>query len=182
MRAGRTWIVLLGMPIAGCLLGYALGALSTADIRWINLGSPPDPPAQLLGVVRSGSEYRIHVKSQSGRAFSCCHADPEWLEIQPASEYRARRCGEVQPPFPVPSPPAGVVACTEYDPGFEALGFETRRFVLLQDGSVWTWQRGGGLLGPAANLAGLGLLAGAIAALVSGVKVLTPPADPAGEA
>jgi hypothetical protein len=175
-RIGAVLGLTLGLPALGCIVGYLLGNVVRAAtvVHWEPLGTPPEPAVAFAGIVQEWPDYVVYVQSGSGLLYASRGRELDsWGRGEAQSPWHSRECGSVEPHFAIPAPPAGVVDCIEYSPGFESMTWEDRRFVLLDDGTVWTWQRGEGILTIREIYAVRGLGVGLVAGIIGAIVVFT---------
>jgi hypothetical protein len=173
-RIAISLALLLGLSALGLFIGYRIGDIVRSNIKveWTSLGSPPEPAIGFAGVVQRWPDFVVYVQTSSGQLYASAGQEPDaWLKGEAQSPWHSRNCGLVEPHFTIPPPPEGVIACIEYNPGFESMTWEDRRFVLLKDGTIWTWQRGEGILTLREIYAARGLAVGFVAGIVGTILV-----------
>ena len=174
-RIGAFLALTLGLSTLGCILGYLVGNLVRAGtvVNWRPLGAPPEQAVAFEGVVQEWPDFVVYVQTGPGQLYASRGREPNaWGRGVAQSTWHSRECGSVEPHFSIPPPPAGILDCIEYNPGFGSMTWEDRRFVLLDDGSVWTWQRAEGILTLREIYAARGLAAGLTAGVIAAVVVI----------
>jgi hypothetical protein len=141
MSKSRLFILLF--PVAGLLLGQLIFWLDYKGlfVRWSSLGSPPYGAQEII----SANLYTICVKNNIGESYCqklAGSTSGEWVsgEMPVYDQY-----------FPISlnywarNPPGDVISSLELSESGQDL--IQKRYVVLRDGSVWSWLHGSTLLG-----------------------------------
>lgn len=141
-RLDRLVIVLAAL--AGALLSLLLGNwYFNRDDRWTRIVSPQDEkPVEILAVDRG---LNLYVRTQEGNVYLCggnswrdvCHkaAAADVPVVSTPAQWRT--CSG---PFPtVPAAPGAIVDSIEVGRCLEATTYS--KLVVLDDGTLWQWQR-----------------------------------------
>lgn len=159
-----TGVILILLPCLGLMgsLAYLRARQAGAFSRWRSLGAAPGHAAEIL----SGDADVVYVRTTAGNIYRCTHwakpvAGDCWqdaqgpLYINPDATFdQGLFRGE-------PNPPPGTVLDSLHVTVWYAENAYETRYVLLEDGTVWTWEYDTGgywllfiiMLGPAAGLA-----------------------------
>ena len=136
-----TIALLIGLPFLGLGGGLALmrGCQRADAEQWEPLGVPPEMPTE---IVDAGLDI-VYVRGRGGSLFACDHTGATrenacWSEVEEPStkdldvEYGKTYSGDI-PPSPGP-----VVQSLDVSRHHAERAWY-RRYVLLEDGSVWLW-------------------------------------------
>jgi len=136
VKAKRIFIVLLFLPIIGCIVGsiFSEWSSSTLRIKWQPLGSPPSQLVEILHtspLIALGSDDNYY-----------SHKSDKWVieDIETNSEEDQNYdylCEGVESP-PIDDAVKIVEFCNPW--GLGGLGYYYTKYALLQDGSVWKWE------------------------------------------
>ncbi len=190
-KPNREWpFIIIGIalisPIVSCLLGWALGAAVWRAERpdWIALGAPPQGAARIEGIAfPEDSAYApptVYVADGSGSIwfYRAQGVDAQkWVASSescvPCGDWLQQACRSRDYSF-LPDAPGRTIDCAEYLPPVPDSDPEVflSRFVLLDDGTIWQWERPAELLGARQIYPACGLLLGILAAGALGLVVL----------
>ena len=113
--------------------------------RWERVADPPERVVEFAGpICYELSHQAIYAKTASGRFYVYNYpmsGQCYWEEVE-GTAADTGRCAVLQRrPYRPPRPPGAAVASAEvYDLGADCAG--QRNYVLLEDGSIWQWDRG----------------------------------------
>jgi len=142
-RFAISLLLLIGLPLLGIPAGFALlSAWNNLDARsWQALGRPAEVPTAIV----DADLDEVYVRAQDGSLYVCDHTGPTrnnacWVEVdqvgerddgvRPNSTYREE----------VPSPP-GTIREFRHVSWYHAERARHSRYALLEDGSIWLWDR-----------------------------------------
>jgi hypothetical protein len=133
----RTLLILIILPVIGCSLGYIFAErkYSSNNVNWESLGSPPSPAVSFIqgfhnNVVETtnGDKYRYYGQSKGWI----------YIEEEPPDIHKdsfADLCNQI-----TPDPLDNIIATTEDCVKYET-GYAYYKFAILDDGSVWMWNK-----------------------------------------
>lgn len=141
-------VILLAIfiPIAGFYIGIFYGEIESTGrfVQWRSLGSPPGKVSKLLGIMYDSVLYVETVNGEKYKTtYFCEKSSPScWNEANDTDKigmpvYEA--CSRRWKDFIVATPPDAVVQSIQK----ETCGgpvHEQINYVLVQDGSVWSWE------------------------------------------
>jgi hypothetical protein len=160
------------------VVGYAIGATLTYQItsgtfeRWQSLGIPPQKASKIL----KADTMFVYVTTTQNKVYYCqtspqgdCWVEPHDLDND--LQTRDSDCGSFTG-FQTAKPPGKVIDSIEAKFCFIE-GVIQRNYVILEDGSVWTWTHGGGMgdIGVGFVCVGVGSIVGFLVGVVLAVAV-----------
>ena len=127
------------LSILFAIIGLFIGALLAVIlnpkyfVRWELLGYPE---GEVVTDFIGADEYTVFVQAQSGVIYECC-----WSPVGAPTQVESRYLTFNQLPFEIPNPPGEIID------GFEVVhnyveGIYTRKYILLEDRTVWLWEYG----------------------------------------
>jgi hypothetical protein len=176
-------------PIAGCLMGWVLGAAVWRAERpdWSSLGAPPQGVVHIVGIAfPEDSAYApptVYVSDGTGSVWfyrSQGSDANKWVasteSCAPCGGWLQQACRSRVYPF-LPDAPGRTLDCAEYLPPVpegEEVNPEVflSRYVLLDDGSIWRWKRPVELVGARQIYPCCGLILGIMGMAALGLLVL----------
>jgi hypothetical protein len=131
--------------IIGALLGVAAFVLTYIFPMWQPVTAPPEKPAEILAYHSNDSEENtLYIRTSTGNIYnyglsSYWAGDAKWRKVdqvnQEASGYECNFGG-----FATPIPPGTVISQLESHPCIVDAESQVD-YVLLQDGSIWRWEK-----------------------------------------
>lgn len=164
-------------PIVGCMLGWGLGAAvwEASRPKWTDLGSPPGGASRIEGIAfpedSAYSPPTVYVRSPSDALWFYRPRGAEgerWAESSagcvPCGGWLQQWCQAREYDF-LPEYPGRVVDCAEHLPPIPDKEPELflSRYILLEDGTIWQWERPAQLLGAREIYPVCGLILGTLA-------------------
>ena len=135
IKTKRIFLVLIILPIIGCLAGSAFYEWDTSTLRkeWELLGTPPSKAVEIF------STSPLVVLSSNGKYYSYIFKSNDWEIINPneidVEEYSPEYdCPEIDIPT-IDNQIYSTETCRYYG----GPGYTFRKYAILQDGSVWIW-------------------------------------------
>ena len=133
----RILLILIILPTIGCLLGYVVAEekFSNNNINWESLGSPPSPAVSFIQ-----SFHNNVVETTSGEMYRYYGQINGWIYIEeePSDTHIdsfADLCNQITPD-PLDDIIDSAEDCVKYETGYSYY-----KFAILDDGSVWMWNK-----------------------------------------
>ena len=133
----RILLILIILPVISCLLGYIFAEVkfSNNNVNWESLGSPPSPAVSFIQ-----SFHNNVVKTTSGEMYRYYGQSKGWIYIEeePPNTHIdsfADLCNQITPD-PLDDIIASAEDCVKYETGYSYY-----KFAILDDGSVWMWNK-----------------------------------------
>ncbi len=136
--------------IIGALLGVAAFVFTYVFPMWQPVMAPPEKPAEILAYHSNASEENtLYIRTSTGNIYkygssSYGAGDAKWRKVdqvnQEASGYECDFGG-----FSTPTPPGKVIGQLESHPCIVDASSQVN-YILLEDGSIWRWEKTAGEL------------------------------------
>ena len=167
----KTWVLALGIillaTLLGCFVPYVI--VKIQENSYQKVASLPEKATEILtgdysSLYLSTVDGNVYFCDIAKQASSCTQIAPEAVPTPPTVFIPCRDL-----PSPPPAP-GKVIGSYEYCMHYEA-GLDQRVWIILDDGSVWSWRMGCGMLG--CSSAGLWMVLGGIVGFVVGMVIVT---------
>jgi hypothetical protein len=144
-------LLTVALYIVLVILGTVLiffGVFRNPFVWWQSMGSPPDKPTSIVGIVISDYRNRIadlYVETATGKIYYCCSQGSDWhLAEQPPNAPEGYFLEPKPPYWPDRFYELGylrgrVTSYKEMIWNWEWL-YDATRYVLLENGTVWQWR------------------------------------------
>ena len=135
VKTKRIFLVLIILPIIGCIVGGAFYEWSSSTLRneWELLGTPPSKAVEIY------STSPLVVLSSNGNYYTYIFKSDNWdLTITEKIDVEEKSTAYVCPELDIPTI-ENIIYSTESCKYVGGPGYTFRKYAVLQDGSVWIW-------------------------------------------